>query len=180
MPAEAIGSAPPSRAEKDRILRRRAEELARPQPQPAAVADALDVLVFSLARTDYALATAFVREVQPLHSLTPLPGVPAFVLGMVNVRGQILAVLDLRPLLDLPACDLTDLGQLIILRHHEMEFGILADSIAGTRVLATAGLRAPVPPLRACRGAAADGLVLLDGDLLMADPRLHVEEEVAR
>ncbi len=177
MPAEAPWSPARSPAEKDQILRRRAEELARPEPAARSMAEGLEVLVFDVARRSYAVAAACVREVQRLQSLTPLPGAPAYVLGMVHVRGQVLAVLDLRSLLDRPAQDLADLDHLIILHRREQEFGILADSIAGTRMLSVEGLRPPDPPLRACRGITMDGIALLDGEQLLTDPRLQMEEE---
>jgi len=78
------------------ILRDRAQVLARP-PEQAAAADTLfELLEFRLAQERYAVETRYVREVYPLKDLTPLPCTPPFVLGVVNVRGHILPVLDLK------------------------------------------------------------------------------------
>lgn len=90
--------ASPSAALSDsaQILRDRAHLLARP-PEQAATADTqLEVLEFRLAQERYAVETRHVREVCPLKDLTPLPCTPPFVLGVVNVRGCILPVLDLK------------------------------------------------------------------------------------
>jgi purine-binding chemotaxis protein CheW len=64
--------------------------------QRKAASARLEVVEFLLAQERYGIATRCVREVLPLVELTPLPGVPPFVLGIANVRGQIVSVLDLK------------------------------------------------------------------------------------
>ncbi len=54
-------------------------------------------------RFSYALPVGAVREIVRLPDVTRVPGLPAFVAGLANVRGRVLAVLDLRPLLQLDA-----------------------------------------------------------------------------
>ena len=98
------------------ILRARAQVLARiPERAPVAGAS-LEVLEFRLAKERYALENRWVQEVCPLKELTPLPCTPPFVLGIVNVRGRILPVLDLKKLFDLPEQGLTDLHRIVLVR----------------------------------------------------------------
>ncbi len=80
----------------DALMQQRARELARPLADGAAEGEHIEVLEFILAHERYAIETAWVQEVYPLRQLTPLPGTPAFVLGVVNVRGKIISVMDLR------------------------------------------------------------------------------------
>src|SRR5687768_11763794 len=80
------------------ILRRRARNLATP-PQLAAPATIVDVLGFTLGGAPYAVETRFLREVTRLADLTPVPGAPDLLLGLVSVRGEVVAVFDLRRLL---------------------------------------------------------------------------------
>lgn len=84
------------------------------------------------------------REVYPIKELTPLPCTPSFVLGIINVRGQILTVIDLRRFFDLPIKGLTDLNKVIVIEHHEGELGVLADAILGVRSLCSSEIR-PAP-----------------------------------
>ena len=89
------------------LLQQRARALAKPADQPvhgadALGADALEVLEFALAQERYAVETRHVREVLALRQLTPLPCTPSFVLGIVNVRGHMVPVLDLKEFLGLP------------------------------------------------------------------------------
>src|SRR5882757_6299566 len=90
------------------ILRARARVLARPPERQAEAGAMLDLLEFRLAQECYAVENRYVQEVCPLKELTPLPCTPPFLLGIVNVRGRILPVLDLKKFFDLPEKGLTD------------------------------------------------------------------------
>ena len=163
------------------ILRERARLLARP-PQPAAAAGTIELLEFRLARAAYALEMRHVGAVLPLADLTPLPCTPAFVAGIVNVRGRVVAAIDIQSFLELPAEGLTDLHHIILLRADGMEFGLLADTIAGVRSHPAASLLPAPPALAGVRPGyqqrlTVDGAVLLDIERLLADPGLQVQDE---
>src|SRR5688572_7065199 len=110
------------------ILRARARALARPPAHTQGAEAWLHVLEFRLAQERYAIETRYVREVYPLKDLTPLPCTPPFVLGIVNVRGRILPVVDLKKFFDLPEQGLSDLHRVILLEGNGLELGLLADA----------------------------------------------------
>jgi purine-binding chemotaxis protein CheW len=163
------------------VLRARARALARP-PEHAPVAETwIELLEFTLAHERYAVETRYAREVYPLKDLTPLPCTPPFVLGIVNVRGHILSVLDLKKFFDLPEPGLTDLHRIILVRDHEL--GLLADVIVGVRSIPLESLQPSLPTLTGIRGdylkgVTADRLVVLDLPRILADPKIIVHEEV--
>ena len=165
------------------ILRARAHTLARPAETTAATGTLLEVLEFRLAQERYAVETGLVREVHPLRELTPLPCTPPFVLGIVNVRGRILPVFDLKKFFDLPAQGLTDLHRIIIVRRQDLEFGLLADVIVGVHSITVESLQPTLPTLTGIRadylkGVTSDALVVLDLARLMADPKIVIHDEV--
>ena len=169
--------------ESEQILRARAQSLARIPPPAPAVETTLELLEFRLASERYALETRHVHEVHPLRELTPLPCTPEFVLGIVNVRGRILPVLDLKKFFQLPDQGLTDLHRIILLRGNGLEMGLLADVIVGVRLVPIDSLQPSLPTLTGIRaeylkGVSAERLVVLDLDRLLADPRIIVDEEV--
>jgi len=176
-----IPAAPDAR----QILRARARALARPPERAAVAAASLELLEFRLARESYALETHYVREVYPLKNLTPLPCTPPFVLGIVNVRGRILPVLDLKKFFELPEEGLTDLHRIILVHGNDLELGLLADVIAGVRTIPVERLQASLPTLTGIRaeylkGVTAERLVVLDLDRILADPKIIVHEEVEK
>lgn len=171
--------------EKKKILRARARDLSREMTEGEAGEDYLEVVEFLLAYERYGVESSFVRQVYPLKELTPLPGTPPFVLGIINVRGQILSVIDIKKFFDLPEKGLTDLNKVIILRSDGMEFGILADVILGVRNVAVKELQPSLPTLTGIReeylkGVTKERLVILDAKKLLSAKNIIVHEEVER
>src|SRR5439155_25417175 len=124
-----------------------------------------------------------VREVYPLKELTPLPCTPPFVLGIINVRGKILSVIDIKKFFDLPEKGLTDLNKVIIVHADEMELGILADALLGVRAIPLEELQPSLPTLTGIRaeylkGVTKDRLVILDTEKILSDKGIIVHEEV--
>ena len=172
---------PPAR-DKAAILKARARELARVPPRQPEPAAAIDVIVFTLSDERYAIEAAYVREVDPLSNLTPLPCTPPFIAGIVNVRGQILAVIDLKRFFGLPNKGLTDAHRAIILHSGETAFGVLADTVSGVWSLALDALLPALPTLTGIRehylkGITNDRLVVLDAVKILADPVLIVNDQ---
>ncbi len=173
----------PTAEDTQRILRERATVLAR-EAVPAETADAsIEVIEFLLAHERYAIASEYVRGVDPLEDLTPLPCTPSFVLGIVNVRGEILSVIDLKKFFDLPEKGLTDLNKVIVLESANMVFGIVADAISGVRRILRADIQSSLPTLTGIRedyllGVTAERVVILDAEKLLTDGKLIVQEQV--
>lgn len=166
------------------ILKDRAAALARPPGDGGAQVRRIEIVEFLLGGETYGVESSFVREVYPLTDLTPLPCTPPFVLGIVNVRGEILSVLDLRKFFDLPQRGLTDLNKMIILHDQNMAFGILADLILGVRDLAVDDIQPCLPTMDGrrtayLRGMSPAGLAMLDAQTLLADDSILVNEQVA-
>ena len=175
----------PGPEETKRILTERAQSLARAPAKAAAGDQFIEVIEFVLAFESYAIETRYVREVEPLDHLTPLPGTPAFVLGIVNVRGEILSVIDLRKFFELPEKGLTDLNKVIVLESENMLFGVLADGVAGVRQVPVADIQPSLPTLTGIREAYLRGvtpgrMVILDAEKLLTDESIVVQERVAQ
>jgi purine-binding chemotaxis protein CheW len=137
------------------------------------VGPAIDVLEFQLAQEHYGIELNYVREVYPLKDLTPLPGTPAFVLGVTNVRGQVLSVIDIKKLFDLPDKGLTDLNKIIVVYAAGMELGVLADAVFGLKSLPLGEIQPSLPTLKGIReeylrGVTRQSMVLLDAKKLLS------------
>jgi purine-binding chemotaxis protein CheW len=165
------------------ILRARARALARTPERPTIAETVLELLEFRLAQECYALENRYVQEVYPLKDLTPLPCTPPFVLGIVNVRGRVLPVLDLKKFFDLPEKGLTDLHRIILIHSGDLELGLLADVIVGVRSIPANSLQPLLPTLTGIRndylkGVTAERLAVLDLARILADPKIIVHDEV--
>lgn len=174
----------PTAEDTQRILKERAQILALEAVTAETADESIEVLEFLLAHEQYAVESLYVREVYPLEELTPLPCTPGFVLGIANLRGEILSVLDIKKFFDLPETGLTNLNKVIVLESADMVFGILADAISGVRRIPRAGIQPSLPTLTGIRedyllGVTAERVVILDAEKLLAAERLIVQEQVA-
>lgn len=174
----------PSAEETQRILQVRALALAQEPPLEEASNESIEVVEFTLAYERYAIESRYVRQVASLESLTPLPCTPGFVLGVVNLRGEILPVIDLKKIFELSGKELTDLNKIIVLQSGKIIFGILADAIIRVRNILVARIRPSLPTLTGIRenylkGITPERLVILDAEKLLTDENIIVREQVA-
>ncbi|SEK85958.1 chemotaxis protein CheW [Nitrosovibrio tenuis] len=173
----------PSAEETQRILQERALTLAHEPSGHESTDDVIEVLEFTLAYERYAVETHYVRQVAMLEHLVPLPCTPAFVLGIVNLRGAILPVLDLKRFFELPVKGLTDLNKIIVLKWEKMLFCILADEIVGVRNIALGHIQPSLPTLTGVRkdylkGVTPERVALLDAEKFLASENIIVREHV--
>lgn len=163
-------------------LKERARALAQPL-ESASPVDSFEAIEFVLAYERYAIESAFVNEIYPVRTLTALPCVPAFVMGIINVRGEVRSVIDLRTLFELPSRGITDLDKALILEADGMILGVLADSIVGVCRLDPIDIKPPPHTFtglrnRYLKGVTAERLAVLDARALLSDPRIVVADSV--
>lgn len=94
----------------------------------------MPTLLFRVGGAVYGCDIADAREIIPLRPMTRLPGAPAFVRGLINMRGTIVTVLDLGARLDPSRGPTTD-GSILLVRHRERLVGLIVDEVADVRVL---------------------------------------------
>ncbi len=169
--------------EKNKILKERARKLAALVKTEEVREENLEVVEFLLSQEKYGFESQYIREVYPLENFTPIPCTPAFVLGVINVRGQILSIIDMGRFFDLPQKGITENNKVIILRSDDMEFGILADEISGVRMIPVSEIQQSLPTLTGIRaeylkGVTNDRVTLLDAKKILTDKNLIVYQEV--
>jgi purine-binding chemotaxis protein CheW len=151
-----------------------------PEPQAAVAAGAkLQFLVFGLAGEQFALPIAAVREVATVpENITRLPKTPKFLRGVVNLRGEVLPVIDQRSRFDLPEHACAGRGRMIVLRSARHEAGLIVDATSGIRTVAADAVE-PAPHLAADEpgtpgaGRLVRGVINLEAEqklILVLDP----------
>lgn len=162
------------------LLARRAQELARRAPTRDADQVRMEVVAFELDGQVFGIETGFVREAVIPRDITPLPGVPSLVRGLVNVRSRVVPCFDLKPLLRLAGGGDAASEKMLIVACEGAEFGLMADRVLGLRSVLTAQLRREVSGLDAkyLRGLAEDGLILLELSVIVADLQVDDSSEL--
>lgn len=94
--------------------------------------DTLEFIVFTLADEEYAVSINDVKEIIRKEMVTPVPNVPPFIAGILNLRGEIVVVVDLKKQFDLPVTSSEhhdDHSYLIVAHTDDTDFGLIADSL---------------------------------------------------
>jgi purine-binding chemotaxis protein CheW len=162
-------------------LEKRARELAVPaRDLSGADAQGVQAVVFTLGAERFAIESVYMTEVALSGEIVPVPCTPAFVLGMVRLRGEVVSVIDLRKFFELPEKGLSDMNRLLVLSSGEMTFGVLADTVEGVEEIRVEELK-KLPTLSGVRdeylvGVSARGITVLDGWKLLADTSIIINE----
>ncbi len=163
------------------ILVDRARALAKSSDVDAS--EGMPLVVFSLATETYGIPTDYVRDVQPLRQITPVPCTPDFVVGVINIRGSIYSVIDIRSFFGVRAKEITPATKVIVVDTADLQVGILADDVSGAMSVPRDEIN---PPLAAqatikeeyIEGVTNDMLIILNLEALMQDERIIIHEEV--
>lgn len=97
---------------------------------PAAVSD---YCLFRRDQADYAISTRFVREVLEARPYTPVPCAPPDLLGALNLRGEVIALVHLDALLGRPRLPLARSGRLLVLGSDDLAVAVVVDSVRDVR-----------------------------------------------
>lgn len=111
-----------------KILAARAARLASRAANVEAQAESLSLLTFFLGGECYALELEQLSEVLPLQQVTPIPDAPPELTGVINLRGEIVTVVDLGRILELPASQ-TSGGYILLLRHATGDLGLRVEQL---------------------------------------------------
>ena len=91
-------------------------------------------LTFSLAEEEYGIGILKVKEIIGMMSITSVPRTPAFVRGVINLRGKVIPVMDLRLKFDMEEMDYTDRTCIIVVeisgQSETVQIGIVVDSVS--------------------------------------------------
>jgi chemotaxis signal transduction protein len=160
------------------IYRTRAAQLASRRRSAEAPADAQRCLTFLLGTERYGLRFTDVAELLPFVRCTPVPGGSAALCGVMNLHGEVVSVLDLALLLELPDYTATPSGYVILLHRRDGPAALRVDQLDRVQLVSAAEIVAPADAdgrvlSHYCQGIAAAGLRVLHTAAVLAHPLLH-------
>jgi purine-binding chemotaxis protein CheW len=92
--------------------------------------EVLQWVTYKLGDETYGINVMQVQEVLRHTEIAPVPGAPDYVLGIINLRGNVVTVIDTRSRFGLSSCDITDNTRIVIIESDDQVVGILVDSVA--------------------------------------------------
>ena len=90
----------------------------------------LQWVTFRLDNETYGINVMQVQEVLRHTDIAPVPGAPVYVLGIINLRGNVVTVIDTRQRFGLPSAEVTEQTRIVIIEADRQVVGILVDSVA--------------------------------------------------
>ncbi len=98
--------------------------------ESAATDEVIQLVTFKLKDETYGINVMKVQEVLRISEIAPVPGAPEYVLGIINLRGNVVTVIDTRTRFGLPTAEVDDASRIVIIESDEQVVGILVDSVA--------------------------------------------------
>lgn len=141
----------------------------------------LECLVFLLGEERYAFETKYACEVIRIPKLVKVPAVQSLITGIFNLRGEITAAMDIRPMLGLPQPETGSAGRIVVVRSDSFATGIITEATLGVKGLSFEGFEPASATGRRefVRGHFNDEegpVILLDIEELLASPGIMVGE----
>lgn len=92
--------------------------------------DELQLVIFKLGREEYGVSILQVQEIKRITDITRVPNTPDYIKGVINLRGSVLPVIDLKNRLNLPQQTSTEDTRIIIVKVEELSIGMVVDAVS--------------------------------------------------
>lgn len=129
--------------------------------------ETLECVTFSMGEEFYAFETSYASEVLRMPRLVKVPKVQECVTGVFNLRGEITAAIDIRPLLGLPQSELTGGSRIIVVRSDRFATGLIVEGVRGVEPLDMETFEPTVKSLSGRQREFIRGELKMDGRLVM-------------
>lgn len=151
------------------------------------ISEEIQLLIFSLANEEFACRTDQVKEITRMMETIKMPKAPSFIKGVINLRGKVIAVIDLARQLGLPSSEQGEESRIIVAEVEDNIVGLLVDSASEVLRISTENIE-PTPAVienkidtRYIQGIGRIGnrlFVLLDLNKVLSSEEMEsVEEE---
>ena len=144
-------------------------------------------VTFTLENETYGINVMQVQEVLRYTEIAPVPGAPLYVLGIINLRGNVVTIIDTRKRFGLQNAEVTDQTRIVIIESNKQIIGILVDSVAEVVYLKASEIETPpnvgneatAKFLQGVSNRNGQLLILIDIDKLLSDEEWQEMEIVA-
>ena len=126
----------------------------------------VELISFEIAGQEYCIDTQSVREIRGWSAPTRMPSAPPYVLGVINLRGVVMPVLDLRARLGLGETTVTSRHVYVVVQHEDRVVGLLVDAVQETFSIDVDKLQAPPAMNYGDRGPLVDAILPIEKRML--------------
>lgn len=138
-----------------------------PESAPFVGGKLVQLIVFQLGAEDFAIPIGSVREIIRNAPITPVPGVDESFKGIINVRGEIAAAVDLRVRFGLPPRKDLEPKRIVITAQGKNLFGLVVDEVAEVLRVSTDEIKPPPEIARTVERSCVTGVIVKEGRLII-------------
>ena len=166
----------PSNVEEKAILQQRAQLIAR-QDIDQEEDTCEQYIRFKLGNTElYGVPYHYAEKILPATKITPVPCTPPIIAGVVNYRGELLTVLDLKHIFSTKQSNTSDKSWIIIVKDGAIKAGLVVDEIEDNDEYIPSKLAPSMGSNEFIQGVHSGTVVILNIGSILADPSLQVDE----
>ncbi|SES26748.1 chemotaxis protein CheW [Rhizobium sp. NFR03] len=128
-------------------------------PSVSGTGDTLEIIAFRLHGQAFCVRTTTIREIRGWGPATPIPHAPPDVIGVMNLRGMVIPIIDLANKLGMDSSEPTQRSAIVVAEIHGMAIGLIVDGVSDILTV-SASLLQPVPEISISPGMHyADGII---------------------
>lgn len=127
----------------------------------------LQVVTFHLGKEEFAVPILQIQEINRLVEITRVPKSPDFVEGVINLRGKVIPIIDLRKRFSLPQAELGRYTRIVVVNMDSRMIGLIVDSVSEVLRLSQDAIEPPPPVVAGIESEYIRGLGKLEGRLLI-------------
>lgn len=131
------------------------------------VENSINLVTFKLGNNEYAIDIMQAKEIIKMEKITLIPNAPDYVEGVINLRGNIIPIVDLKKRFNLEENDGEKNTAIIIVKIDDVDMGIIIDAISKVVSIATSNIQPPPPMLSGIGQKYIKGVAKLEDKLLV-------------
>ncbi|WP_100399759.1 chemotaxis protein CheW [Bacillus sp. FJAT-44742] len=128
--------------------------------------DQLKMIIFQLGQEEYAINVTYVQSIERMQNVTRIPGVQPFIIGVMNLRGVITPVIDLRKRFGLEEKHADESTRILMITLEEIEAGLVVDGANDVLDILVDKVESPPEIIGGVKEDYLEGIVNLDGRFL--------------
>ncbi|MDQ0199579.1 chemotaxis protein CheW [Neobacillus ginsengisoli] len=101
------------------------------------------IVAFKLGEEEYGLEIEYVKSIERIHQVTRVPNAPEYVKGVINLRGNVTPIIDLRSMLSQGEANYTENSRVIITKFDDIELGLIVDQTSNVIDIDPQDIEAP-------------------------------------
>jgi len=129
--------------------------------------DFMHVVSFQLNQEEYAIEITKVKEIILLEGITHIPQVPDFIEGIINLRGNVIPIIDLRMRFGLPAVERGEHARVMVTRMEGKIIGLIVDSVSQVMKIPKTNVQPPPETIASIAGEYILGIGRMDNRMII-------------